>query len=180
MSTQRPKMPALPRLTLILGGARSGKSRHAERLIEASGLAPYYIATAEALDDDMHQRIANHQERRGPHWQTIEEPLALADVLREVNADGRAILVDCLTLWLTNLMVHDRAIEAEVDHLMESLEGLDSAIVMVSNEVGLGVMPTNKMARDFIDHAGVLHQKLADRADLVLSTTAGIAQQLKP
>lgn len=180
MSTTCPKSTALPRLTLILGGARSGKSRHAEQLIEASDLSPYYIATAEALDDDMQARIAKHQERRGPDWQTIEEPLALAETLAQVNAKGRALLVDCLTLWLTNLMVHDRPIKAEVSHLIESLEGLDGATIMVSNEVGLGVMPTNKMARDFIDHAGLLHQKLADRADLVLFMTAGIAQQLKP
>jgi adenosylcobinamide kinase/adenosylcobinamide-phosphate guanylyltransferase len=170
----------LPRLTLILGGARSGKSRHAEALIEASGLVPYYIATAEALDDDMQTRITKHRERRGNHWQTIEEPLALTETMHNVHAESRALLVDCLTLWLTNLLVHDRAIEAEVDQLIENLDRLDGAVVFVSNEVGQGVTPTNAMARAFIDHAGWLHQRLAEKADQVLFMTAGLPQQLKP
>lgn len=170
----------LPRLTLILGGARSGKSRHAEALIEASGLSPYYIATAQALDGEMTARIAKHRERRGAHWQTLEEPLALSETLTQVNAEGRALMVDCLTLWLTNLMVHDLAVEAEINRLLEALAELDGAIIFVSNEVGHGIMPTNKMARAFIDHAGLLHQRLAEKADRVLFMTAGLPQQLKP
>ena len=170
----------LPRLTLILGGARSGKSRHAEGLIEASGLAPYYIATAEALDDEMATRIEGHQARRGTHWQTIEDPLRLTETLHSVNAEGRALMVDCLTLWVTNLMVHDRKVEAEIDRLLEAVCELDGAVVFVSNEVGQGVMPTNGMARAFIDHAGLLHQRLAKLADQVLFMTAGLPQQLKP
>ncbi len=180
-------MPILPdhqselaRLTLILGGARSGKSRHAETLIEQSGLVPYYLATAQALDGEMKARISHHRARRGLGWQTIEEPLALAATLREISTDGRVILVDCLTLWLTNLMVQERDIEAETDGLIEQLDSLRGAIVMVSNEVGQGVTPINKMARAFIDHAGLLHQRLADKADRVLFMTAGIAQSLKP
>lgn len=180
MSTAPSKAPVLPRLTLILGGVRSGKSRHAEQLIEASGLTPYYIATAEALDGEMRTRIADHQKRRGSHWQTIEEPLALIETLRQINAEGRALMVDCLTLWLTNLMVHDRAVEAEIDELLGTLVKLDGATVFVSNEVGQGVMPTNEMARRFIDHAGWLHQRLAEKADRVLFMTAGLPQQLKP
>ena len=174
------KAPPLPRLTLILGGARSGKSRHAETLIEASGLSPYYIATAEALDDEMSARIAKHRERRGKRWQTIEEPLALSETLAQVNAEDRALMVDCLTLWLTNLMMHDLAVEDEVAELLASLDGLDGAAILVSNEVGQGVMPANRMARRFIDHAGRLHQELAKKADQVLFMTAGVAQQLKP
>lgn len=170
----------LPRLTLVLGGARSGKSRHAERLIEASGLEPVYIATAEALDGEMHERIDQHKARRGERWRTIEEPLALTKTLHSVTAEGRALMVDCLTLWLTNLMVHERSIEAEIDGLVDSLEALHGSAVFVSNEVGQGVMPTNAMARAFIDHAGRLHQRLAEQADQVLFMTAGIAQQLKP
>jgi adenosylcobinamide kinase/adenosylcobinamide-phosphate guanylyltransferase len=170
----------LPRLTLILGGARSGKSRHAEALIEASGLTPYYIATAEALDDEMQERIAKHQTRRGDHWQTIEEPLTLTETLRSVHAEGRALMVDCLTLWVTNLMVHERAVEAAIDDLLETLSMLDGAALLVSNEVSLGVMPTNGMARAFIDHAGLLHQRVAEMADRVLLMTAGLPQQLKP
>lgn len=170
----------LPRLTLVLGGARSGKSRHAEILIEASGLTPYYIATAEALDGEMAERITRHQARRGNHWQTIEEPLRLSETLRSVTAEGRALMVDCLTLWLTNLMVHEQAVEAEVEGLIDSLDRLRGAIVFVSNEVGQGVMPTNAMARAFIDHTGSLHQRLAEKADRVLFMTAGLPQQLKP
>ncbi|MGI9501265.1 MAG: bifunctional adenosylcobinamide kinase/adenosylcobinamide-phosphate guanylyltransferase [Geminicoccaceae bacterium] len=167
-------------ITLVLGGARSGKSRHAEAMIVASGLAPFYIATAEARDGEMHKRIETHRVRRGERWQTIEEPLALAETLHSVAAEGRALLVDCLTLWLTNLMVHDLAVDAEVEKLMRSLDRLDGAVVFVSNEVGLGVMPTNAMARAFIDHAGLLHQRLAEVADKVLLMTAGLPQQLKP
>lgn len=170
----------LPRLTLILGGARSGKSRHAETLIEASRLQPYYIATAEALDDEMRERITKHRERRDSRWQTIEEPLALTEIMHSVHAEGRALLVDCMTLWLTNLMVHGRMVEAEIDGLLAALVELDGAAILVSNEVGQGVMPTNAMARAFIDHAGLLHQKLAAKADRVLFMTAGLPQQLKP
>ena len=183
MSSAIDQHKPLPRLTLVLGGARSGKSRHAEALIEASGLAPYYIATAEALDDEMQARITRHRERRGDHWQTIEEPLALAETLRSVNESGRAaraLMVDCLTLWLTNLMVRERAIEAEIDELSKVLARLDGATVLVSNEVGQGAMPTNAMARAFIDHAGLLHQRLAEQADRVVLMTAGLPHQLKP
>ncbi len=173
----------LPRLTLILGGARSGKSRHAERLIEASGLDPVYIATAQALDAEMRTRIAEHQARRGERWRTIEEPLALTETLHSVHAGGRAtraVMADCLTLWLTNLMVQERRVEVEIDGLIEVLDRLDGATIFVSNEVGLGVTPTNAMARAFIDHAGLLHQRIAEKADRVLFMTAGLAQQLKP
>lgn len=180
MSNTPPQASALPHLTLILGGARSGKSRHGEQLIEASNLSPFYIAIAEALDGEMANRIAKHRERRGNRWQTIEEPLTLSETLHRVNAEGRALMVDCLTLWLTNLMVHNRAVEAEIDQLLETLDQLDGATVLVSNEIGQGVMPNNKMARCFIDHAGHLHQCLAERADQVLFMTAGLAQQLKP
>ena len=179
MPIHDPLLP-LPRITLILGGARSGKSRHAEQLVQTSGLEPYYIATAQALDKEMSDRIDEHRTRRGDRWRTIEEPLALTRTLHSVTAEGRALLIDCLTLWLTNLMVHDRPIEAEIDSFVESLEALSGAAVFVSNEVGQGVMPTNAMARAFIDHAGRLHQRLAEKADQVLLMTAGLAQQLKP
>ncbi|MEM9626633.1 MAG: bifunctional adenosylcobinamide kinase/adenosylcobinamide-phosphate guanylyltransferase [Pseudomonadota bacterium] len=180
MSLANDHFVPLPRLTLVLGGARSGKSRHAECLVEASGLAPIYIATAEALDGEMTARIEKHQTRRGNHWQTIEEPLRLTETLRSVSAEGRALMVDCLTLWLTNLMVHDHDIEVEVEGLIGALDHLTGATVFVSNEVGQGVMPTNAMARAFIDHAGFLHQRLAAKADQVLLMTAGLPQQLKP
>ncbi len=172
---------SLPRLTLILGGARSGKSRLGEQLIEeASGFTPYYIATAEALDSEMTDRIATHRERRGGRWHTIEEPLALTETLCQVSAEGRALMVDCLTLWLTNLLVTEHPVEAEIDRLVESVDQLKGATVMVSNEVGQGVIPMNEMARAFVDHAGILHQRLAAKADQVFFMTAGLAQQLKP
>ena len=180
MSKNSPAPSSLARLSLVLGGARSGKSRHAEQLIEQSGLAPVYLATAEALDQEMTERIAHHQTRRGSHWQTIEEPLALVSALDQAAYDGRAVLVDCLTLWLTNLMVHDKAVTLEIDALIDSLDRQKGPIVFVSNEVGQGVTPTNAMARAFIDHAGLLHQKIAIKADRVLFMTAGLARQLKP
>ncbi len=172
---------SLPRLTLVLGGARSGKSRHAEELIEeARGFTPYYVATAEALDGEMADRITKHRERRGKRWQTIEEPLALTETLLRICARDRALMVDCLTLWLTNLMIAERPVDAEFDRLVESVDGLEGATVMVSNEVGQGIVPTNEMARAFVDHAGRLHQRLAAKADRVLFMTAGLARQLKP
>lgn len=167
------------RLTMVLGGARSGKSRHAERLVLASGLAPVYVATAQPLDGEMTQRIADHRLRRGTAWHTIEEPLDLVGTLQDACAPGRVVLVDCLTLWLTNLMVAERAVEAECTHLLDALPGLTGPVVLVSNEVGQGITPDNAMARRFIDHAGWLHQGIAEQADAVVLMTAGLAQRLK-
>jgi adenosylcobinamide kinase/adenosylcobinamide-phosphate guanylyltransferase len=167
------------RLTLVLGGARSGKSAHAEHLALASGLSPVYVATAQALDDEMTRRIAAHRARRGPDWRTVEEPLDLVGTLRREGAPERAVLVDCLTLWLTNLMVAGRTVEAECARLLDALPGLAGPVVLVSNEVGQGITPDNAMARRFIDHAGRLHQGSARQADAVVLMTAGLAQRLK-
>lgn len=169
----------LPGLTMVLGGVRSGKSRYAERLVMASGLDPVYLATAEAKDDEMAGRIAAHRARRDPSWRLVEEPLDLPGALAREAAVGRAILVDCLTLWLTNLMVHERAIEDEMTRLTERIDHLPGSLVLVSNEVGQGIIPTNAMARAFVDHAGVLHQTLAARADAVTLIVAGLPQHLK-
>jgi adenosylcobinamide kinase/adenosylcobinamide-phosphate guanylyltransferase len=166
-------------LTLVLGGARSGKSRHAERLVVGSGLAPVYLATAEALDDEMAARIAKHRARRGASWRTVEEPLELPGVLRDECDPGRAVLVDCLTLWLTNLMVARRPVSAEMSHLVELLPTLPGMLVLVSNEVGLGVVPRDAMARAFVDHAGWLHQSIAECADVVVFMAAGLPLHLK-
>ena len=174
-----PVATALPGLTLILGGARSGKSREAERLVLASGLDPVYVATAEALDDEMAARIAEHRSRRGPTWRTVEEPLELVETLGRESADCRAVLVDCLTLWLTNLMVGGRPVEAELDRLLELLPRLRGALVLVSNEVGQGVVPAGAMARAFVDHAGRLHQRIAEEAHAVVFMTAGLPRRLK-
>lgn len=171
--------PSSPSLTLVLGGARSGKSRHAEGLVLASGLAPVYVATAEALDQEMAARIAEHRARRGTSWRTVEEPLELVATLQEECRPGRAVLVDCLTLWLTNLMVAKRSVQSEMAHLVELLPSLPGILVLVSNEVGLGVVPTDPMARAFIDHAGWLHRSIAARADAVVFMAAGLPLHLK-
>jgi adenosylcobinamide kinase / adenosylcobinamide-phosphate guanylyltransferase len=166
-------------LILVLGGARSGKSRHAEQLALASGRAPVYVATAQVLDDEMARRIAAHRARRGPAWRTVEEPLDLVGTLQRECARERIVLVDCLTLWLSNLMVAARAVEAESARLLEALPGLAGPVVLVSNEVGQGIVPDNVMARQFIDHTGFRHQGIALQADAVVFMTAGLPHRLK-
>jgi len=146
--------------TFILGGARSGKSKFAEGLVLKSGLKPIYVATGRALDDEMVERVETHQGRRGDEWTTIEEPLALVDALRQASHPGRMIMVDCLTLWITNLMMAE-------------------PIVIVSNETGMGVTPMNKMAREFNDIAGSVHQEIASVCDAAYLVTAGLPQRLK-
>jgi adenosylcobinamide kinase/adenosylcobinamide-phosphate guanylyltransferase len=174
-----PASSPLPHLTLVLGGARSGKSRHAEALVLGSGRAPVYLATAEALDDEMATRIAAHRARRGPEWRTLEEPLDLVGALRREATPGQALLVDCLTLWLTNLLVRERAVAAETLRLVELLPELPGPVVLVSNEVGQGVVPVAALARAFVDHAGALHQRIAAQADAVVLMTAGLPRRLK-
>lgn len=172
-------MPRLPALTLLLGGARSGKSARAEALVLGSGLAPVYIATAQALDDEMAARIEQHRRRRDARWRVVEAPLALPETLTAEARAGRAVLVDCLTLWLTNLMVADRSVAAASDELIEALRMAGGPVVLVSNEVALGVVPLDPMSRAFVDHAGRLHQRLAARADWVQLLVAGLALDLK-
>jgi adenosylcobinamide kinase/adenosylcobinamide-phosphate guanylyltransferase len=166
-------------ITLLLGGARSGKSRHAERLALASGLAPVYVATAQARDDEMARRIAAHRARRGPPWRTVEEPLDLVAALHHACAPERIVLVDCLTLWLSNLMGAGRDVAAASARLLEALPALPGPVLLVSNEVGQGIVPDNLVARQFIDHAGLLHQGIAERADAVVLMTAGLPHRLK-
>ncbi|MEM7025256.1 MAG: bifunctional adenosylcobinamide kinase/adenosylcobinamide-phosphate guanylyltransferase [Pseudomonadota bacterium] len=167
------------RTTLVLGGARSGKSRYAERLALQSGRDPVYVATAQVLDDEMAGRIATHQERRGPDWTTIEEPIELVEALRRECRRDRTVLVDCLTLWLTNLMVAERPVETESAALVRALRELAGPVILVSNEVGQGIIPDNAMARRFVDHAGWLHQGIAEQAEAVVFMTAGLPQRLK-
>ncbi len=162
-------------LTLVLGGARSGKSRHAEALIEAE-VAPWaYIATAQAWDDEMRERIAIHRARRCEGWQTIDAPLDLPAAL----ATPHPALVDCLTLWLTNLMLSERDIAAATAALDAALDQRTAATVLVGNEVGLGIVPDNALARRFRDAAGRLHQHLAARAGSVLFMVAGLPMRVK-
>jgi adenosylcobinamide kinase / adenosylcobinamide-phosphate guanylyltransferase len=179
MTAADPVSTPLPRLTLVLGGARSGKSRYAERLVLASGLAPVYLATAEALDEEMAARIASHRARRAPAWQTIEEPLDLRGALMRAGAPERAVLVDCLSLWLTNLLIAGRAVEDEIEQLLAGFPELPGPAVLVSNEVGQGVVPVGALARAFVDHAGLLHQRIAEEADTVVLMIAGLPQRLK-
>jgi adenosylcobinamide kinase / adenosylcobinamide-phosphate guanylyltransferase len=171
--------PSTPHTTLVLGGARSGKSRHAERLALETGLVPVYLASAQALDDEMARRIAAHRARRGGAWRTVEEPLDLVGTLQRECAPERIVLVDCLTLWLTNLMVAERDVEAAGARLLEALPGLAGPVLLVSNEVGQGIVPDNVMARKFVDHAGCLHQGIAEQADAVVLMTAGLPHRLK-
>ncbi len=172
-------MTELRQLTLVLGGARSGKSRHAEALVLATGATPIYVATGEPRDGEMAARIQQHRKRRGADWRTVEEPLELATALTREAAPGTAVLVDCLTLWLANLMDADRDIEAETAALIAALPKLPAPVILVCTEVGQGIVPDNALARRFRDHAGLLHQKVAGIADRVEFVTAGIAQRLK-
>jgi adenosylcobinamide kinase/adenosylcobinamide-phosphate guanylyltransferase len=172
-------MTALPRLTLVLGGARSGKSRHAEALLAAMPPPWHYVATAQAFDAEMEERIALHRARRDGRWVTHDAPFELAATLDGI-ADGPApVLVDCLTLWLTNVMLAERDVAAEVDALDAALDRARAPIVLVSNEVGLGIVPDNALARRFRDEAGRLHQRLAARADSVLLMVAGLPLTVK-
>lgn len=166
-------------MTLVLGGARSGKSAFGETLIAASGLAPVYIATSEARDDEMVARIAHHRARRGPEWMTVEEPDDLEGVLSREAQPGRVVLVDCLTLWITNLMMADADIAARGAALCSALAAVGGPVILISNEVGLGIVPDNRMARDFRDHAGRLHQDVAAIADTVYFVAAGLPLKMK-
>ncbi len=167
--------------SLILGGVRSGKTRHAQALAEASGLAVIYVATAQAGDGEMADRIARHRADRPAQWQLVEEPLALASTLHAIAAPGRCILVDCLTLWLTNLLLHDggRRLPAERDALLATLAILPGEIILVSNETGLGVVPMGELTRRYCDEAGWLHQALAAQCERVVFTVAGLPMILK-
>ena len=167
-------------VTLVLGGARSGKSAYAERLIEASGLKPVYLATGRAFDGEMESRIADHRERRGERWRTVEAPLDLVGAIVAEAGSGSAVLVDCLTLWLTNLMLDDRPVAQESSALVAGLSRhRGGPLVLVSNEVGLGIVPDNVMARAFRDHAGRLHQDIAAVAQQVVFVAAGLPLKLK-
>ena len=167
--------------SLILGGARSGKSRLAEQLASASGLPVTYIATSQPLDGEMNERVLLHRQRRPDDWGLIEEPLALAAVLRAEAAEGRCLLVDCLTLWLTNLLMleDDQRVAEERDALLVCLEQLPGTLILVSNETGLGVVPMGELTRRYVDLAGWLHQAVAERCQCVVLTVAGLPLMLK-
>lgn len=167
--------------TLILGGARSGKSRLAERLALETGLAVTYIATAQAQDAEMAARIEQHRARRLAHWQSVEEPLHLGAALAAAAAPDRCVLVDCITLWLTNVLLHPDAglFAQERAALLDVLPRLHGRIILVSNETGMGIVPMGELSRRFCDEAGWLHQELATLCDNVLLTVAGLPLTLK-
>lgn len=167
--------------TLILGGTRSGKSRFAEQRAIETGLAVSYIATALAFDDEMAQRIAHHRARRPAHWQCIEEPLRLAATLTALAAPDRCLLVDCLTLWLTNLLLHPdpELLAHERAALLGVLPGLPGQIILVGNETGMGIVPMGELSRRYCDEAGELHQELARHCENVRFIIAGLPLTLK-
>ncbi len=168
----------LPLVTLVVGGVRSGKSLYAENLVETHS-PRIYLATAEAGDAEMAARIAEHQKRRGPGWQTIEEPLDLTVVLAAHSRPKQPVLVDCLTLWLSNVMAAERDVETEIQALVDCLDALLGPVVFVSNEVGMGIVPDNALGRAYMDHAGRMNQRLAARAERVVLMSAGLPQILK-
>jgi adenosylcobinamide kinase / adenosylcobinamide-phosphate guanylyltransferase len=169
---------SIPGLTLVLGGTRSGKTSFAERLTCATNERRTYIATAEALDDEMAMRIALHRQDRGDSWETVEEPRYLTAVLRHV-AEDRAVLIDCLTLWLSNMMHDEVDWEEAVGNLLDDISRRDASTVLVSNEIGLGLVPETSLGRRFRDAQGRLNQLVASRASTVVFVAAGLPLILK-
>lgn len=166
---------------LILGGARSGKSRLAEERAQTSGLGLVYVATGQAGDDEMASRIEHHRQRRGDEWELVEEPYALAQMLKTQATEKTCILVDCLTLWLSNCLFSDKPDywTHQKTQLLEVLPLLPGRIILVSNEVGMGVIPMGEVSRQFVDESGWLHQRLAELCDHVTLTVAGLPHTLK-
>jgi adenosylcobinamide kinase/adenosylcobinamide-phosphate guanylyltransferase len=178
------RISPLPPVTLVLGGARSGKSTHAEKLATGSlyGAPPQpavFIATAEAGDVEMATRIMAHRTRRNSGWTTIEEPLKLGEALQSAEAHGRPVLVDCLTLWLSNLMGAGADVDKATDELLQALDGYAAPVVFVSNEVGLGIVPGTTLGRAFRDAQGRLNMRIAERADRVILMAAGLPLIMK-
>jgi adenosylcobinamide kinase/adenosylcobinamide-phosphate guanylyltransferase len=171
--------PSLPRLTLVLGGARSGKSRYAEAVVTARPPPWIYVATAQAFDEEMAARIAHHKARRAEGWRTVETTLELAAIVAANDASGAPLLIDCLTLWLSNVMLAGRDVGATCHELIKALTSARGPIVAVSNEVGLGIVPDNALARAFRDAQGRLNQEVAARADRVVLMAAGLPLTLK-
>lgn len=165
-------------ITLVLGGARSGKSTFAESLARCHSQR-VYIATAERVDDEMAHRIEVHRRQRGADWRTVEAPLDLAEAIRQESTPNICLLVDCLTVWLGNLMHYDREIDAAQNALLNTLTNVSGPVVLVANEVGLGIVPDNAAARTFRDHAGRLNQAVARLAKRVYFVAAGLPVLLK-
>jgi len=164
---------------LVLGGARSGKSRFAQARAEAEEGALVYIATGQAFDTEMAERIERHRADRGPRWRTVEAPLALAGAIAAEARPGQVVLVDCLTLWASHLMLGEQDIEAETKHLAEAIRAARGPLILVSNEVGLGIVPENALARRFRDVAGRINQAVAEVVAEAVFVAAGLPLRLK-
>ena len=173
-----PNTKSFPHLTLVLGGARSGKSAFAETLVTSANRPRTYIATSQPFDEEMETKIANHRESRGPDWHTIEAPLDLNPAL-VAAAPNSIVLIDCLTLWLSNQMHADADIDVEIENLLLVLNSVPIPVVCVSNEVGMGLVPETKLGRRFRDFQGKLNQKFAEQANLVVFVAAGLPLTLK-
>ena len=165
--------------TLILGGARSGKSSYAEKLALSFDLEPIYIATAQAKDDEMVDRIRHHKLRRNADWKTIEEPLNISKVIVDHSSPHNVILIDCLTLWLSNIFAKSLNFETEIKTLVEAVAAAKGPIIFVSNEVGQGIVPINELARNFRDEAGRLNQQIAASVANVYVIMAGLPLPIK-
>ena len=168
-------------ITLVLGGVRSGKSALAERLAADGNRAVTYIATATASDDSMAERIALHQERRPGHWGNVEEPLQLAAAIGNADQNDGCLLIDCLSIWLTNLLIaEDEAqLERETEALLEGLQQVTGDLILVSSETSMGIVPLGELSRQYCDRIGLLHQQVAAVADRVILVVAGLPQVLK-
>ena len=164
----------------VLGGARSGKSRYAQARAEAAGANPVFVATAEAFDDEMRERIARHRADRDMRWTTVEAPRELPAAIDAVNGEGAVVLVDCLTLWVSNLLLADANIARAGQQLCHPIGRFEGTLILVANEVGLGIVPDNALARAFRDAAGQLNQSVAATAAEVVLVTAGLPLTLKP
>jgi adenosylcobinamide kinase/adenosylcobinamide-phosphate guanylyltransferase len=165
--------------TLVLGGARSGKSRHAQALVEAGSGRLIYIATAQPLDDEMEARIARHREDRGPRWSTLEAPMDLSEAIARAANEADGVLVDCLTLWLSNLMLAEAALQPQFDGLCRAISACPKPLVLVANEVGLGIVPDTPLGRRFRDEAGRLNQRVAATVERAVFVAAGLPLVLK-
>jgi adenosylcobinamide kinase/adenosylcobinamide-phosphate guanylyltransferase len=167
---------------LVIGGCRSGKSRHALHLAEQVPGQKIFIATCIPQDKEMKQRVAHHQQQRDTAWETIEEPISLPEAITKQGLKGNVLLVDCLTLWINNLIMDDRKYDKIDTHIIELIRSLDKAecpVILVSNEVGCGIVPENKLARRFRDIIGFANQKVADCVDRVIWMVAGIPVKIK-